>query len=120
VPPSFPDKGGKWQISDDGGTYPTWSHNGRDLFFESLDNRIMVAGYTVQRDSFVPDKPRIWSEKRLANLGGLFKNFDLAPDGRRIAALIPVENDETQKARNHVVFLQNFFDELRRRVPTSK
>jgi hypothetical protein len=58
--------------------------------------------------------------KRLANLGGLFKNFDLAPDGRRIAALIPVENDETQKARNHVVFLQNFFDELRRRVPTSK
>jgi serine/threonine-protein kinase len=117
---AFPDKGGKWQISNDGGTYPTWSHNGRDLFFESLDNRIMVAAYTVQGDSFVPDKPRIWSEKRFANLGGLFKNFDLAPDRTRIAALIPVENAETQKARNHVVFLQNFFDELRRRVPTTK
>ena len=44
-----------------------WSRRGRELFFESLDNRIMLAGYTVRGNSFVADKPRLWSEKALAN-----------------------------------------------------
>ena len=50
----------------------------------------MVASYTVKGDSFVADKPRVWSEKRLANFG-LLANYDLAPDGKRIVALMPAE-----------------------------
>ena len=61
---AFPDKGGKWQISNSGGAYPMWSRNGHELFFETLDNHIMVAAYTVKGDSFVADKPRVWSEKQ--------------------------------------------------------
>ena len=79
----------------------------------------MVAAYTAKGDSFVAEKPRVWSEKRLANLG-LVNNFDIAPDGKRIAALVPGETPEAQQAQNHVVFLENFFGELRRRVPASK
>jgi serine/threonine-protein kinase len=112
---AFPDTGGKWQISSAGGLMPAWAHVGHQLFFESLDNRIMVAAYTVQGDSFIPDPPRAWSETRLANLG-LFRSFDVAPDGRRIVALMPAEGGEAQQSRHHVVFLMNFFDELRRRV----
>ena len=41
---AFPDTGGKWQISSDEGKYPMWSRSGSELFFEFLDNRIMVAG----------------------------------------------------------------------------
>jgi hypothetical protein len=67
----------------------------------------------------VPEKPRVWSEARLANLG-LFKNFDVAPDGRGIAALMPAEVRGAQQPRNHVVFLMNFFDEVRRRVAQGK
>ena len=111
--PSGP--GGKWQISNSGGAFPVWSHNGRELFFETLDNRIMVAGYTVRGDSFSVDRPRVWSETRLANLG-IVLNFDLAPDGKRIVAIMPAEAPEDQKAQNHVIFLQNFFDEVRRRT----
>jgi hypothetical protein len=33
---------------------------------------------------------------------------------------MPVQAPETQKAQNHVIFLENFFDELRRRVPVNK
>lgn len=116
---AFPDKGGKWQVSRGGGVYPTWSRNGRQLFFESRDSRIMVADYTVDGDSFIPDKPRVWSETRLANLG-LFKNFDLAPDGERVVALLPPEREEAQQPRRHVVFVENFLDELRRRAPENK
>jgi hypothetical protein len=94
-----------------------WSRSGRELFFESLDDRIMVAGYTVQGDSFVPDKPRLWSEKPLANTVSFSKNFDLAPDGKRIVAVMPAEGGESQ---HHVVFLENLFDELRRRAPAKR
>lgn len=59
---AFPDRGGKWQISNGSGASPFWSHNGRDLFFGSLDNnRIMVATYTTKGDSFLADQPRVWS-----------------------------------------------------------
>jgi serine/threonine protein kinase/Tol biopolymer transport system component len=114
----FPGKEGKWQISNNGGAIPEWAHNGHELFFRTLDNQIMVASYTVQGDSFVADKPRVWSEKRIANVG-LLPNYGLAPDGKRVAALMPVETPEAQQAQNHVIFLENFFDELRRKVPSS-
>jgi Tol biopolymer transport system component/predicted Ser/Thr protein kinase len=113
---AFPDKGGKWQVSNSSGLFPVWSRNGRDLFFRTLDNQIMVAAYSVKGDSFAPDKPRAWSEKRLANLG-FAGNYDLAPDGKRVAALLPAEGPGEQQAQNHVIFLQNFFDEVRRRAP---
>jgi hypothetical protein len=43
------------------------------------------------------------------------KNVDLAADGKRFAALMAVEGPEAQQAQNHVIFLENFLDELRRR-----
>jgi Tol biopolymer transport system component/predicted Ser/Thr protein kinase len=116
---AFPDRVGQWQISNSGGTYPMWSHNGHELFFETFDNRIMVAAFTVKGDSFVADKPRVWSEKRLGGLVNI-KNVDLAPDGKRVAALMPAETPDAEQAQNHVIFLENFFDELRRRVPARK
>ena len=67
---AFPDKGGKWQISNGGGVWPMWSRNGRELFFETLDNYIMVAAYTGKGDSFEADKPRMWSEKLVNGLMG--------------------------------------------------
>ena len=96
-----------------------WSRNGRELFFETLDNHIMVTAYAVKGDSFVADKPRMWSDKQLGDAANR-KNFDLAPDGKRIVALMPVETAEAQKAQSHVIFLENFFDEVRRKVPVGK
>jgi Tol biopolymer transport system component/tRNA A-37 threonylcarbamoyl transferase component Bud32 len=109
----------KWQISNGGGVYPVWSHNGRELFFRTVDSQVMVATYLGTGDSFQPSKPRLWSEKRLA-LVGLSSSYDVAPDGERIAALMSAEGADGQKAQNHVTFLFNFFDELRRRVPLGK
>ena len=115
---AFPDKGGKWQISNGGGSFPVWSHNGRELFFRSGDSRIMVAAYAAKGDSFVPDQPKVWSEKQPADFGIIGgSTYDVAPDGKRIAALMPVDTQENQQAQSHVIFLENFFDELRRKVP---
>jgi eukaryotic-like serine/threonine-protein kinase len=100
-----------------GGYHPIWSRNGRELFFRTDENQLMVASYVAKGDSFVADKPRVWSEKRIANVG-LSANYDLASDGKRIIALMPAETADEQKAQNHVIFLENFFDEVRRRTAT--
>ncbi len=118
---SRPDSGGKWQISNAGGAYPVWARNGQELFFRADDNRIMVVTYAAKTDSFVPDKPRVWSDKRLADFGPIgISNYDVAPDGKRIAALMPVDTLEAQQTQSHVIFMENFSDELQRKVPTSK
>jgi hypothetical protein len=57
------------------------------------------------------------SEKQI---GGSLMNFAVAPDGKRIAALMAVETIEGQRAQSHVTFLMNFSDELRRKVPVGK
>lgn len=113
---AFPDKGRQWQVSNAGGVYPTWSRNGRELLYRTDDNRVMVAAYTVTGDSFVAEKPRPWTERRLANVGQ-WKNFDVAPDGTRIVALMPME---PQEAQHHVIFVGNFLDQLRRTVPRAR
>jgi len=113
----FPGPGGKWQVSTGGGVMPVWPRNGRELFYRTLDNRLMVANYTAKGEAFAADKPRLWSEKRFLDTG-TFTNFDPAPDGKRFAVLMAPEGDaEQQRAKTHVTFLLNFFDELRRKVP---
>jgi serine/threonine-protein kinase len=116
---AFPDNGSKWVISTSGGLYPEWSRSQHELFFRTVDSQVMVVTYTANGDAFQPDKPRLWSEKRLANVGVVGGVFDVAPDGKRIAALMPAEGPDGQKARNHLVFLLNFFAYLRQRVPTT-
>jgi Tol biopolymer transport system component len=112
----FPGPGGKWQVSNAGGTVPIWSRNGREIFFLNLDSRIMVTDYTATRDSFVPGKPRLWSDQQVRDLGGI-PNYDLAPDGKSFAIFPELKPTTADKGDVHMTFLLNFFDELRRRVP---
>jgi Tol biopolymer transport system component len=114
-----PDNGGRWQISNNGGTFPVWSPNRRDLLYQSGD-QIMAVAYTAKGDRFVVEKPRVW----LAKLGGFHAPFgtawDLAPDGKRVAVVTPEETPGAPKQDHDVVMLLNFLDELRRRAPLNK
>jgi serine/threonine-protein kinase len=110
---------GKWLISTGGGRLPAWSRDGRELFYETLDNRIMALSYTAKGDSFTPDKPRLWSSMQLFDLAPAL-NLDLAPDGKRFAVVPLPESAGEQKGPLHVTFLLNFFDEVRRRIPAGK
>src|SRR5262249_46354660 len=108
---------GKWQISTGGGYFPVWSRSGHELFFERLTgNGIMTVSYTVKGEAFSAGTPKVWLAATLIPTT-VFPNYDLAPDGKRIAALLADDDAEGPKPRTHLIFLLTFFDELRRKAP---
>ena len=112
-PPPSSGQGGKWQISNNGGGAPRWSRSGHELVYRSGD-QLMTVSYSVKGDVFVAEKPRVW----ISRLGGT--NWDLAPDGKRVAVVIPEASAQAPQQEHEIVMLLNFADELRRRVPLGK
>jgi dipeptidyl aminopeptidase/acylaminoacyl peptidase len=53
----FPEGPGKWQVSTDGGQYPRWRRDGRELFFYFANN-IIAAEIRVSGSSLEPGVPR--------------------------------------------------------------
>jgi serine/threonine-protein kinase len=115
----FPGPGGVWQVSSGGGAYPSWSSDGKTIFFTARQH-IFAADYTVKGDTFNSGKPRRWSEVPYSAAGGgSFVPIDIAPDGKHFA-IFPQAETEEGKGNVHVTFLLNFFDEVRRRLPAAR
>ena len=116
---AFPDKGGQWQVSTNGGTAPIFCRNGKELlYFDIPDDRIMVVRYALKGDTFVAEKPQVWSAQSVALTlaGAVGAQYDVAPDGKRIA-VASYAGGSTPRDAGHVIFLENFIDELQRKVP---
>jgi serine/threonine-protein kinase len=114
----FPGPGGKWQISTDGGGEPLWSRTRPELFYV-VNQRIMVTTYSDDGDSFNAGKPQRVSDATfmLRQPGTTVRNLDLHPDGQRFAVAPAL--DESRVRQDKVVFIFNFFDELKRLVPVN-
>jgi Tol biopolymer transport system component len=69
-------------ISNAGGLAPRWREDGRELFFLDLERQIMSVALTADKTVSKPPV-RVTSGKRI--LG-----FDVAPDGTRFVALVPL------------------------------
>jgi len=103
------------QVSTDGGIYPVWSRNGRQLFYRSPDRHVMAVNYVIRGGSFVADQPRLWSPRRLGVGAGL-PSFDVAADGSRVVGIFESEDSQPE---THLRVLLNVAEELRRRVAGS-
>lgn len=78
----FPQPGGKWQVSSDGGSYPVWRHDGRELFYRARDGKLMAVpvGPGSEFDPGVA-VPLFEPHAAISDVGaGTF--YDVAPDGR--------------------------------------
>jgi serine/threonine-protein kinase len=113
---SYPGPGGKWQISTEGGTEPAWNPNGRELFYRSGEKMMSVDIAT--QPSFSAGKPRVLFEGRYSPAPGTTPNYDVSPDGQRFLMIRPTEQAEAAATQINVVL--NWFEELKRRVPTEK
>ncbi len=90
---TFPQPGGKWQVSTNGGRLPRWSRDGKELFFIGADRKLMVV--QVKSDlgregaSFEVGVPQPLFDTRLGYNEGLW--YDVSDDGRFLLP-VPVEH----------------------------
>jgi serine/threonine-protein kinase len=100
----FPGPGGRLQVSVDGGTSPTWSPDGRELFFKTGD-RVMVSAISTT-PTLSASPPQVLFNTPFDG------RFSVAPDGKRF---LIVKGDAVQSA--HLNIVMNFFTEINRRSP---
>jgi Tol biopolymer transport system component len=82
---AFPEPGGKFRISTNGGQYPQWGVGGRELFYLSPDNKLMVVSLTIRADSVEPSASRELFALPSAELG--WAPYDATADGQRFLVL---------------------------------
>ena len=50
---------------------------------------------------------------------GYYRSFDVTPDGERFLVVLPAERTEVDAPQPRIIIVQNWFEELRRLVPTA-
>ena len=78
----FPGPGGKWQVSTNGGLFPTWRRDGTELFYLALDNTtFMAAEIKTKGSTFEVHTIRPLFKSQVRTLGG--NAYDVSSDGLR-------------------------------------
>ena len=116
----YPGPGGRITISTGGGRSPRWSSNGRELFYRN-GRQVMVVG-VEPGPTFRAGIPRLLFEGDYVQeleLSGAH-NYDVSRDGQRFLMMVPAPAEELgENARPRIVVVQNWLEELRRRVPVN-
>ena len=85
----YPKKDGKWQISIDGGVYPLWNPNGKELFY--VNGIKMMVAEVKESATFDFSVPH-----RLFDIPANATIEDVAPDGQRFAVAVSRTQTITQ------------------------
>jgi Tol biopolymer transport system component len=112
----YPGPEGKRQISTEGGTEPLWNRNGQELFYRG-GNKMMAVQITTQ-PNFAFGSPRALFDagQYMPPTGPYsypFPNYDVSPDGQRFLMI-------TKESKPQINVVLNWFEELKRRVPSGK
>ena len=103
------------QVSQGGGEVPVWAPEGGELFYRTPAG-MMVATFETE-PSF-----RVRARELLFEGTGIFTGFgrtyDIAPDGQRFFFVKQGAGTDTA-TRAQVILVQNWFEELKRLVPTN-
>jgi Tol biopolymer transport system component len=80
---SYPQPGRRWPASVNGGTSPTWRKDGREMYYDSADHRLMAVPVGLG-PIFTPGVPvPLFALRAIRVVGrGLGWSYDVAPDGR--------------------------------------
>jgi len=110
---SFPEPGGKLQVSTSGGQQPLWSHDGRRVFFRG--------GESVQEVAFTPglapavSVPRALFADRFENpQAGNHTGYDVLPDGRLL--MIEPADKGRERRRSEIIVVLDFLANLEAKV----
>lgn len=115
----YPDvSSARWPVSTSGGTRPLWARNGRELFYLSSSGALMRVE-VVRGPTWAATTPTLlikggFSTGVPGNDGRL---YDIAPNGDRFLMIKEAEGSQPAGAGS-LVIVQNWFEELKRLLPT--
>ena len=115
----YPELGSRQQISTSGGTRPVWSRNGRELFFSGPDSRQILAVAVQSGTTLVAGRPQVLFEFAMLPVAGSNRPWDLAPDGRFVIIGSAQADAGASAPAPSLILVQNWFEELKRLVPTN-
>jgi hypothetical protein len=103
----FPGPGPKWRLSRDGGNWPRWRGDGKEIFFVREDRVLMAvelrAGETSARD------PKPLFTTRLKGGATIGRQYDVTPDGQRFLV-----NNALGEESASITLVQNWAADLKR------
>jgi serine/threonine-protein kinase len=95
-----------YQVSTGGGRNAAWSRDGREIFFTNGNNELARVAVVPGNSFSVADQRVLFSLRGVTN-------WDVAPDGERFVMI----RDRAGKERTKLIVVENFFEELKARVP---
>ena len=113
----FPAVGdGLWQISTAGGVQPLWAPRGRELFYVAPGGALMAVSVEALGASWSAGAPaRLLEGRYFTGAGNVIRHYDVTADGQRF---LMIKEDPANAASAQIVVVTNWFEELKRLVPT--
>jgi dipeptidyl aminopeptidase/acylaminoacyl peptidase len=102
----FPGLESKTRVSVDGGDFPIWSRDGREIYFRNGDKAMAVSVSSSGPLSFARPKELF--------AGSFRGSWQAAADGR----FLMVRKSEEEASSRQINVVLNWFDELKQRVPS--
>jgi eukaryotic-like serine/threonine-protein kinase len=106
----FSESNGRWPISVDGGEFPVWAKDGRELYYRNGD-RIMAVAVRSEK-TFFAAKPRVLFEAKYPETHGR-PNYDVMPTGE----FVVIEPGESDTVPSQINVILHWAEEVRQRVP---
>jgi hypothetical protein len=101
------------QITPDGGWQPRWTRDGTEIVYRYRQAGHFMSVAIRTRPTLEVGKPQALFEDTYV-VGGDAHGYDVTPDGERFLVIRPAEGERSPVP---VHFVDNWFQELRRRVP---
>ena len=107
---SFPDqRGGRVQISTAGGSEPTWSHSGRELFYRDANQMLVAAALDASGELRVVSRRPLFSV-RLFYWDSRYRSYAVSLDDQSFYFVESVSNASSQQ----FTVVLNWIEELKR------
>ena len=90
----FPNPTGRVQISTEGGRYPLWRGDGREIFYSTEDGSIMAAEVEATDARFRVGAVRRLFQANLHREGTYRRKYDVTADGQKFLVIEVVESEE--------------------------
>jgi Tol biopolymer transport system component len=86
----------RWQISNSGGTMPRWRGDGKELYYLTLDGKMMAVSVSSQGDAFHAGSPVFLFDATAPVPRTPYFEYDVTSDGKRFLMIEPAIRPEFQ------------------------